>query len=211
MRRIIATAVLSLAASSSWVAVAIPPAAANVDTGAESGFVSATNSLRASHGLGPLEVSGELTAKARAWAQHMANGGCGGSICHSNLSDGVSSNWRRLGENVGKGPAVDAIHNAFVNSPGHYANLIDPGFRLVGVGVLNINGTLWVAEVFMEPASQPAPSSPAPAAGTPSSPGGAGPATTAGAPAAPAPPPPPPPPPVELTTNLDRLRLLERG
>ncbi|MGH7358549.1 MAG: CAP domain-containing protein, partial [Candidatus Rokuibacteriota bacterium] len=96
------------------------------------------------------------------WAQHMASGGCGGGICHSNLSDGVSGDWRRLGENVGRGPSVDAIHQALVNSPGHYANLVDPGFRLVGVGVLNINGTLWVAQVFMEPASQPAPSTPHP-------------------------------------------------
>jgi hypothetical protein len=113
------------------------------------------------------------------------------NIFHSNLADGAPPEWVRLGENVGRGPSVDAIHNALVASPEHYRNLTDPGFRYVGVGVVNANGTLFVSEVFMESASQPAPSTSAPAAGT-SSPGR--PRSARSAPAAvPAPPPPPPP------------------
>ena len=44
--------------------------------------------------------------------------------------------------------------------------LTDPGFRCVGVGVLNAEETP-VSEAFMEPASQPAPSTSASAAGAP--------------------------------------------
>lgn len=44
--------------------------------------------------------------------------------------------------------------------------LTDPGFRSVGVGVLNAKETP-VSEAFMEPASQPAPSTSASAAGAP--------------------------------------------
>ena len=203
MRRTIAIAMLSSAVLASAFVYSAAPAGA--DAGLESQFVGLLNGHRASQGLPPLEVSGELVGKARGWAQHMAAGGCGGSICHSNLSSGISSSWRRLGENVGKGPSVDRLHQELVASPSHNANLLDPGFRLVGVGVfVDAGGALWVAQVFMEPASQPAPSSPAPATGTPPSP------DPAPAPAVePAPPPPPPPPPVQVTITLDRLRDLE--
>ncbi len=169
-----------------WIPSATAGAAS--DPGAASDFVGRTNGLRASLGLPSLSVNGTLVAKAQAWAEHMA---AVGDISHSNLSDGAPSEWVRLGENVGRGPSVDAIHNALVASPEHYRNLTDPGFRYVGVGVVNANGTFFVSEVFMESASQPAPSTSAPAAGT-SSPGR--PRSAQSAPAAvPAPPPPPPP------------------
>jgi hypothetical protein len=168
--------------SLAWIA----PAGAASDPGAESGFITRTNALRASKGLPGLSVNGTLTAKARGWAEHMA---AVGAISHSNLADGAPPEWQRLGENVGRGPSVDAIHNALVASPDHYRNLTDPGFRSVGVGVVNANGTLYVAEVFMESASQPAPSTSAPAAATPK-PGNPRPAPSAPA-AAPAPPPTP--------------------
>src|SRR4051795_4897090 len=172
------------------MAVLSSSAGAVNDPGAEGDFVARTNALRASRGLPGLSVNGTLAAKARDWAEHMA---AVGAISHSNLSDGAPPEWQRLGENVGRGPSVDAIHNALVASPEHYANLTDPGFRYVGVGVVNANGTFFVSEVFMESASQPAPSTSAPAAGT-SSPGRPRSAHTAPA-AVPAPPPPPPPPP----------------
>ncbi len=164
------------------------PAGATVDPGAAADFVGRTNGLRGSLGLGGLNTNGTLTAKAQQWAEHMA---AVGAISHSNLSDGAPGEWTRLGENVGRGPSVEAIHNALVASPDHYKNLTDPGFRYVGVGVVNANGTFYVSEVFMESASQPAQTTSAPAAATPS-PGK--PRSAPRAPAAvPVPPPPPPP------------------
>ena len=77
-------------------------------------------------GLPALSVNGTLVAKARSWAEHMA---AVGAISHSNLADGAPSEWRRLGENVGRGPSVDSIHDALVASPEHYQNLTDPGFQ----------------------------------------------------------------------------------
>ena len=138
-------------------------AGATSDPGAAADFVGRTNGLRASLGLPSLSVNGTLTAKAQQWAETMA---AANNIFHSNLADGAPSEWVRLGENVGRGPSVDAIHNALVASPEHYRNLTDPGFRYVGVGVVNANGTIFVSEVFMESASQPAPSTSAPAAAT---------------------------------------------
>ena len=58
-----------------------------------------------------LAVDAQLTNKAQAWAKTMADKG---DIWHSNLPDGITENWQRLGENVGMGGSVDALHDAFV-------------------------------------------------------------------------------------------------
>ncbi len=131
-----------------------------IDTASEQDFLNRTNALRASLGLGSLRVNNELLAKARAWSQTQASSG---TIFHSTLTNGVTQNWYRLGENVGMGPASPAIHDALVRSPRHYENLVDPGFSDVGIGVIREGNTIYVTQVFMEfmPESTPAPT-PAP-------------------------------------------------
>lgn len=126
----------------------IPVAAAQADTVSdEAAFVAKINGLRASKGLRPLQVHANLVAKARAWAAVMA---AAGKIWHSTLSDGITADWKKLGENVGMGGSVDGLHAAFVASPGHYANLVDPSFSHVGVGVVMSGNTIFVAEMFMQ-------------------------------------------------------------
>jgi hypothetical protein len=137
----------------------VPMTSAHADTlSEESSFVAKINGLRASNGLEALTVDAGITAKARAWAQTMADKN---TIWHSTLSDGVTADWQKLGENVGMGGSVDGLHTAFVNSPHHYANLVDPTFRSVGIGVVHSStGVLFVSEVFMltrTAASVPAP------------------------------------------------------
>jgi hypothetical protein len=131
------------------VGVGVLPAGARADTISDEGrFVRQINALRVSLDLPPLTVDPELTAKARGWAQTMASAG---RIWHSNLSDGVSADWGRLGENVGMGHTVEGLHAAFVASPHHYENLVDPKFTLIGVGVVrNPDGLLFVSENFMQ-------------------------------------------------------------
>jgi hypothetical protein len=130
------------------------------------------------------------------------------------------------------GPDVDGLFQAFVNSPHHYENLVDPAFTRVGVGVAVANGMIFTAHEFMAlrttaPPARPAPA-PAPAAaparaGTRSAPArnlqpvaaaATHPAARAATPrppaAAPAPPPPPPPPPPRLVSMLEQLRALDR-
>ena len=188
------------------------------NAGEASQFISLTNSLRASRGLPSLQVDGTLTAKAQGWAQYMADTGV---LAHSQITSGLPGNWKRVGENVGRGGDVTTVHNAFVASPAHLANLVDPGFQYVGVGVVDTPGGIYVAEVFMQTASQP--SAPAPAAGTPTTQTGS-PRPAASAPrsggstaapsrsaqsVAPVAPPPPPPAPERLTAVLERLRALD--
>jgi hypothetical protein len=124
------------------------PAAAHADTVSdEATFVAKINDLRASKGLAPLQANANLVAKARAWSAGMADAG---RIWHSTLSDGVTEDWRKLGENVGMGGSVDGLHKAFVNSPHHYENLVDPAFGYIGVGIVMNGNTIFVSEVFMQ-------------------------------------------------------------
>lgn len=113
----------------------------------EAAFVAKINELRAGKGLPALAVHENLVAKARAWAATMA---AAGKIWHSTLSDGITADWKKLGENVGVGGSVDGLHNAFVASPAHYANLVDPSFGHVGIGIAMSGRTIYVAEMFMQ-------------------------------------------------------------
>ena len=126
----------------------LPVTAAWADVASdEATFVARINDLRAARGLAALRVDATLTGKARAWAQTMA---AHNRIWHSVLSDGLPTGWQKLGENVGMGGTVDSLHTAFVNSPGHYGNLVDPAFDAIGVGVVRVGDILFVAQEFMQ-------------------------------------------------------------
>ncbi len=122
------------------------PAAA--DPGAEGDFVGRVNGARSGRGLGTLSTDGELTAIARRWSQRMANDN---RLSHNpNLSREVTQDWEKLAENVGVGPSVEDIHNAFMNSAPHRANILDGALTHIGVGVVvDPSGQIWVTQVFM--------------------------------------------------------------
>ncbi|MBW3587821.1 MAG: CAP domain-containing protein [Actinobacteria bacterium] len=181
----------------------------------ESCFVSKINAARST----PLTVRSDLVAIARRHSQRMASSG---TIFHNgNLANEAPSDWQSLGENVGMGPSCSDIHTAFMNSPSHRKNILDPKFNFVGVGVVTASdGTLYVTEVFME-ASQPAPSQPAPTSSTSGSTTTTKKSSTprtrttaprprAQAPAAPEPPPPPPPPPPGASVKGNTLAMIDQ-
>ncbi|HEX2850031.1 MAG TPA: CAP domain-containing protein [Acidimicrobiales bacterium] len=186
---------------------AVRPAAAEPPdpATAEARFVQKINDLRAGKGLRPLEVHPELVTVARAWAAKMA---AADRISHNpNLTTEVTADWQKLGENVGVGMTVDALHDAFVASPAHYRNLVDADFAYIGVGVvIGRDGAIFTAHEFMQlrPAARPRVSGPAPAAAPAAAPAEA---------AAPAPPPPPvrprPAPSPRMVLVLEQLRALD--
>ncbi len=128
----------------------------------EARFVELINELRVSEGLPPLTVHPVLVPLARTWAEHLRTQG---SLSHTaDLSVGIDLTWTRLGENVGVGPIdqVQALFDAFVASPSHYANLVKDDYRYVGIGVVHGNdGRIWTAHRFMAlDETTPAPSRP---------------------------------------------------
>jgi hypothetical protein len=180
MRKLVFGLLLALGASA-----LLFPATAQADTVSdEASFVAKINDLRASKGLPALQVNAQLVAKARAWSAGMA---AAGKIWHSTLSDGITEDWKKLGENVGMGGSVDGLHTAFVNSPHHYENLVDPAFGYVGIGIVMNGNTIYVTEEFMQlmPPKLPVISLPAPTTTTTARPAPT--TTTAPKPAAPKP------------------------
>lgn len=88
--------------------------------------------------------------KAQAWAEKMAKAG---KISHSNLSDGMGKpgvDWCGIGENVGTGPNVRSIHTAYMNSPGHYANIVNKGWTAMGVGYAKKGNQVYTVHVFVK-------------------------------------------------------------
>ena len=126
-------------------------------SGPEGAIVAGINAFRASHGLPALAVHSNLVSKARAWAGHMANGGCGRggggvpNICHSSLADGIVVRWTLLAENVGMVAPVNAstMNSAFEQSPAHAANMLNGQMQYVGVGVAVVGNNMYCAEEFM--------------------------------------------------------------
>jgi hypothetical protein len=113
------------------------------------------NASRALNGAAPLAESPQLDVMARAQAARMA---ARGQIYHNpNLASDITASglpWVRVGENVGVGPDIPAIHAAFLASPHHRANLLFPQYTLIGMGVApgtgNNSGMLFVAHVFAQ-------------------------------------------------------------
>lgn len=112
--------------------------------------ISLINASRARSGIAPLRENVDLNVKADAWASRLRDD-C--RIYHSRLSDGAPPNWQKLGENVGRGGTIQQVHTAYLNSPGHRRNIMDPAFNQVGAGAVwgTCNGyrMVFTVQVFM--------------------------------------------------------------
>jgi len=174
--------------------VGLPLTARAADPSAESAFVARINELRESKGLAPLQVDSELVGVARHWTDRQV---AAGGISHNpNLANDVDENWIRLGENVGRGANVDQLMDAFIASPEHYSNLVNPDYQYVGVGVsYDANGRMYTTHNFMQLAGEGYVTAP----------------VTERAPEPPAPPPPPTPPavPQRVRTMLTVLHVAD--
>jgi uncharacterized protein YkwD len=106
------------------------------------------NAERAAHGLAPVRAAAHLRVAAQRHAadmvvkhyfEHVSRDGS--SLTDRARRAGYLSGARRykLGENIGWGEAqlasATAIVRAWMNSPGHRAVILTPGFREVGVGI----------------------------------------------------------------------------
>jgi hypothetical protein len=138
----------------------VPAAPSGAGTDDEAAFVTMINDLRTAHGLNRLTVDRELTAQARHWSEVMASND---RLEHAgDLAAGITADWDVLGENVGVHTVhdLDGLFQAFVASPPHLDNLLDPRFDYVGVGVTTTaSGKVWTTHRFM---SVPAPVAPPP-------------------------------------------------
>lgn len=136
--------IMVMAVSVMVAGMAIPARA-----GPESTLVSKINSSRAANGLAPLETYWDLTDDARAHSSRMMDQG---SIYHNPSLSSVTGVWQKLGENVGMGVDLNALHSAFMSSSSHRANILGD-YNYVGVGVKTDSaGVNWVTVIFMKAA-----------------------------------------------------------
>jgi hypothetical protein len=134
-------------AATSLVAVVLAGFGAVASTSSsEDSFVSRINAERTSRGLRAVTVASDLVSVARSWSAQMASDG---AISHDPNMPNEVSNWSQLGDNVGRGPSVSTIHEAFMNSSSHRAIILDPAFTHVGVGVVDAGDRLYVTQVFV--------------------------------------------------------------
>ena len=141
-RTVSVTLIAALAAA--FVALAAP--AASALTSSEACFYNSLNAERVAVGRPKLVLKSDLIANARHHSDEMA---ADGTIYHNdNLANEIDGKWWALGENVGMGPSCESIHDAFMASPGHKANILDKDYNQIGVGVTVKDGTIYVTEVF---------------------------------------------------------------
>jgi uncharacterized protein YkwD len=123
----------------------------------EARYVELINQSRVAEGLKPLTVHPALVDAARNWATQMqaawdpaVNDRC--EISHNpNLRTAVNANWQKLGENVGCGDVnVDELEQKFMESPKHRANIMDPTFDTIGIGIVMKGDVMFVTQQFMQ-------------------------------------------------------------
>jgi uncharacterized protein YkwD len=136
------------------LAVAGPAApAAHADNVADAQALFAlTNQTRADNGLAPLQWDSAAANIASWWSNVNASNG---TLAHnpylvSQINEQVTPYWTRIGENVGYASSISGVHNAFLNSPPHLANILGD-YNRVGVGVVaDGSGRLWVTLDFIK-------------------------------------------------------------
>ncbi|MFA5891819.1 MAG: CAP domain-containing protein [Actinomycetota bacterium] len=112
----------------------------------EAGFVTKINTARRASGLRALTAKSDLAAVARRHSADMAKAG---TISHNKSLMSEVRGWREIGENVGMGPDVETLHEAFMSSSSHRANILGASYNEVGIGVaIADDGTMFVTEVF---------------------------------------------------------------
>lgn len=113
--------------------------------------VELTNAERAKAGLAPLEMYGPLMNVAEAKSQDMANLGY---FSHTSPTYGspfdqiraAGIQYRAAGENIAQGQRTpEQVVNAWMNSPGHRANILNASYTHIGVGFVE-NGYYWTQQ-----------------------------------------------------------------
>lgn len=148
----------------------------SAEAASESSFLAQLNDLRRSRNLPALVANHRIAGPAADWSETMSaqdwlhhardtgpNDGVEPHQDYVTLVTNVVANWQRVGENVGVSTmrswcsgaeldsatrsATDALHTAFVNSEGHFRNMIGD-FNQVGIGVEIDADELWVTVRF---------------------------------------------------------------
>ena len=114
------------------------------------------NRDRLAHGLQPLQADMRLTRLARLKSQDIVDNNY---FDHRSPTYGTAFDMFRAngiifirgGENLSKAGSVQVSHLRLMNSPNHRANLLNPYFTHIGIGIVNINPSgVVVTQMFIQ-------------------------------------------------------------
>ncbi|MCD5325449.1 MULTISPECIES: CAP domain-containing protein [Pontibacillus] len=117
----------------------------------EQKVVELTNEERAAQGLDPLKIDKELSNVAEKKSQDMAQNGY---FSHNSPTYGspfdmmkqFGIEYRTAGENIAKGQQTpQEVVDAWMNSEGHRANILNENFTHIGVGFVE-DGNVWTQQ-----------------------------------------------------------------
>lgn len=114
----------------------------SVDETSESEMFKLVNEEREKNGVPKLTWRNELVPVARAHAEDMwrrkyfAHTSPDGKSVSDRLKDAKVS-YMIAGENLAQAPTLETSHTGLMNSEGHRANILNPEFKRVGIGVID--------------------------------------------------------------------------
>jgi uncharacterized protein YkwD len=119
----------------------------------ERALFDAANRERKAQGLASLKWDEALATAARKHAEQMASHGSAGHQFPGEPSlpgraTKAGAHFLSLAENVDQGPTATTVHESFMKSPLHRANILDRDMDSVGIGIAISNGQLFVVEDF---------------------------------------------------------------
>lgn len=132
-----------------------PPAdPGSADTSVTDQVVQLANKERAAAGCPALKTNDALTRAAEKYSDVMASSG---ELSHtgpdgstiSSRADAEGYAWSSLGENIAQGyQTPEQVMEGWMNSSGHRKNILNCGFKEIGVGVNTGSGGPWWTQDF---------------------------------------------------------------
>jgi uncharacterized YkwD family protein len=113
------------------------------------------NAERAKVNLSPLVLDSKLSNGAYLKSKDMA---VNGYFAHTSPTYGtpfdmmksLGITYRMAGENIAKNISVKGAHDAFMNSSGHRANILNSGYHKIGLGFYKSGSYLYVTQWFTD-------------------------------------------------------------
>lgn len=143
----------TLVISAALLALSLAPRLFAQSSAASQTLFSSANQARAAAGLPPLKWD---TALAKAAHQHALKMARMNQLSHQfpgeppmqDRAKQAGASFSLIAENIAQGPTLEGIHQQWMHSAPHRANLLDPELNAIGIAVVQSGNTLFAVQDF---------------------------------------------------------------